>query len=800
MKFTLSWLKDHLETEASLAEITDWLTMLGLEVEEVHDPSADFADFRCAVVTEAKPHPDADRLQVCMVDTGSETVQVVCGAPNARAGLKGVFAPSGVTVPGTGLHLKKTKIRGVESNGMLLSERELGLSEEHDGIIELPEDSAVGAPAADLLGLGEPVIELAITPNRGDCLGVRGVARDLAAAGLGTLKPFDPPETKDSFDSPVAWKRDLPDDAGGACPMVVGRSFRGVKNGASPKWLQDRLIAIGLRPISALVDITNYVTFDLGRPLHVFDIAKVQGDLTMRFAGDGETIDALDGREYTLEDGMTVIADEAGPQAIGGIMGGEPSGCTETTTDVFLEVALFDPIRTAATGRKLGIESDARYRFERGVDPESALWGAAAASAMILELCGGEASTLTIAGDMPRSERTATLRTGRLGTFGGVEIPPEEARTILDRLGFETAMADGFITTQIPSWRPDIEGEHCLVEEVLRVWGYDRIPAIPLERETALPTPALSAPQRRVAFARRALAGRGMVEAVTWSFTGKATAALFAEPAESLVLANPISADLDVMRPSALANLITAAQRNADRGYPDLALFEIGAAWRDDTPEGQDTVAAALRHGRTGPRHWAREPRAVDAFDAKSDALAVLSQCGAPVENLQVTRDAPGYYHPGRSGALRLGPNVLAYFGELHPRVLRRLDAAGPAAGAEVFVDRIPRPKGRVTRTRPALKASPFQPVTRDFAFLVESGVEAGALQRAARNADRVLIVDVGVFDVFEGEALGEGQKSVAISVTLQPDDHTLTEAEIEAVSAEIVGNVGKQTGGTLRS
>jgi len=799
MKFTLSWLKDHLETDASLAEITNWLTMLGLEVEDVHDPAADFAAFRCALVIEAKPHPDADRLQVCTVDTGDGTEQVVCGAPNARAGLKGVFAPSGVTVPGTGLLLKKTRIRGVESNGMLLSERELGLSEDHEGIIELPGDADVGAPVAGLLGLDEPVIELAITPNRGDCLGVRGVARDLAAAGLGTLKPFGPPETDGTFDSPVVWKRDFPEGAGDACPMVVGRAFRGVKNGPSPKWLQDRLTAIGLRPISALVDITNYITFDLGRPLHVFDMARIRGDLTMRFARDGETIAALDGRSYALGDGMTVIADEDGPQAIGGIMGGEPSGCTDATTDVFLEVALFDPVRTAATGRKLGIDSDARYRFERSVDPESALWGAAAATSMILEICGGEASALTIAGDMPVSDRTATLRTGRLASFGGAEIAPDEARTIFERLGFGTTLAGDVITARIPSWRPDIEGEHCLVEEVLRVWGYDRIPAAAMERETALPAPALNPAQRRVAFARRALAARGMMEAVTWSFTGKATAALFAPPVDALVLANPISADLDVMRPSALANLLPAAQRNADRGYPDLALFEIGAAWRDDTPDGQDTVATALRHGRTGPRHWARAPRAVDAFDAKADAIAVLAQCGAPVDSLQVTRDAPGYYHPGRSGALRLGPNVLAWFGEIHPRVLQRLAAAGPAVAAEVFVDRIPQPKGRPARTRPALDASPLQPVTRDFAFVVEAGVEAGALQRAARNADRSLIVDVGVFDVFEGAALGEGRKSIAISVTLQPVDHTLTEAEIEAVSTKIVANVGKQTGATLR-
>jgi phenylalanyl-tRNA synthetase beta chain len=640
------------------------------------------------------------------------------------------------------------------------------------------------------------VIELAVTPNRSDCLGVRGIARDLAAAGAGRLKPFKGDAVPGRFKSPVQWRRDLPADA---CPMVVGRSFRGVKNGPSPKWLQDRLKAIGLRPISALVDITNYITFDLCRPLHVFDLDRVSGDLTMRFARNGETLQALDGRSYTLEDGMTVIADTKGVLAIGGIMGGEASGCTEKTTSLFLEIALFDPIRTAMTGRKLGINSDARYRFERGLDPQSALWGAEVASRMILDLCGGEASELTMAGEMPDWRRTATLRPDRLKTFGGVDIPADAAAAILDRLGFETKAASGRIVAAVPSWRPDIEGEHCLVEEVLRVHGFDNIQAVPLQRRTALPEPALTPAQRRVALARRQLAGRGMMEAVTWSFMAEAQARLFAEIPESLRLANPISAELDVMRPSILANLATAAKRNADRGSADVALFEVGPAWRDDTPGGQDTVAAGLRHGRMTPRNWAVPVRPVDAFDAKADALAVLAAAGAPVENLQVDRSAPGYYHPGRSGVLRLGPNVLAQFGELHPAVLRGLDVDGPVAGFEVFLGRVPLPKSKTGRARPPLDASPFQSVSRDFAFVVAGDILADSVVRAAQAADKALITDVAVFDVFEGEALGAGRKSVAISVTLQPRQATLTDAEIEAVAGKIVANVEKRAGGTLR-
>ena len=799
MKFTLSWLKDHLETGAALDEIAERLTMLGLEVEAIEDPGAEFADFTAGRVIEATRHPDADRLRVCTVETKNGAVQVVCGAPNARTGLIGVFAPSGAHIPGAALDLKKTKIRGVESNGMLLSERELGISDEHDGIIELPEGTAVGTAAATVLGLDEPVVELAITPNRGDCLGVRGVARDLAAAGVGTLKPFDPEKIPAAFESPVKWRRDFPDGAGDACPLVVGRSFRGVKNGPSPQWLQDRLKAIGLRPISALVDIANYVAFDLGRPLHVFDSDKIDGDLTIRFARDGEKIAALGGETYTLDSEMTVIADENGVQGIAGVMGGEASGCGDDTTNAFLEVALFDPIRTAMTGRKLDILSDARYRFERGVDPESAYWGAEVAARTILDLCGGEASGLTVAGEMPDWRRTATLRPARLANFGGVDVPVEDAVAILDRLGFAPAQENGVIAAKVPPWRPDVEGEHCLVEEVLRVHGYDKVPAAGMDRATVLPPPALDASQRRAALAKRALAGRGMLEAVTWSFMAREEAALFGETPNDLDLANPISADLDVMRPSVVANLLSAATRNADRGYPDVALFEVGPAWRDDTPKGQDIVAAGLRQGRAARRHWREPVRSVDAFDAKGDAQAVLAVARAPVDKLRVTTDAPGYYHPGRSGVLRLGPNVLAHFGELHPAVLRRWDSSEAAVAFEVFLDRAPPPKAKSGRARPALDASHFQPVTRDFAFLVGADVPAETIVRAAQGADKSLIAEVGVFDVFEGDPVGEGCKSVAIAVTLQPMERTLTDGDIDAVSAKIVANVEKRTGGALR-
>ena len=800
MKLTLAWLKDHLETGAALGEIAEKLIGLGLEVESIADRAKGLAPFTIAFVVEAKPHPNADRLRVCIVDTGRERVQVVCGAPNARTGMKGVFAPVGSHIPGTALDLERGVIRGVESNGMLCSEREMGLSDEHSGIIELPADAPLGDSFAGYLGLDDPVIDVAVTPNRGDCLGVRGIARDLAAAGLGRLK--DDPRmaaVRGGFASPIKWRLALPEDAKSACPFVVGRFFRKVSNRASPRWLQDRLRAIGLRPISALVDITNYVTFDLGRPLHVFDADKLAGDLTMRLARPGETLAALNGKSYTLDEGMTVIADEKGVAGLGGIVGGEASGCTEATENVFLEVALFDPIRTALTGRKLAIESDARYRFERGLDPTSAIWGAEVAAHLIGELCGGEASETVSAGALPEWRRTIALRQDRVLTLGGADISVPEQTRILTALGYEVGTRARELAVVPPPWRGDATREPDLIEDILRVYGYDRIVAVPLPLEGALPRLALTASQRRARAVKRGLAARGLMEAVTWSFANSQHAALFGGGNPALALANPISSDLDVMRPSILPNLIAAAGRNADRGFKDLALFEVGPQYADDTPKGQALVAAGVRAGLASPRHWAAAAREVDAFDAKADALAAIAEAGGPAEP-QVTTDAPAWYHPGRAGTLRLGANVLASFGVLHPKVLRRMDVKGPMVAFEVFLDRIPRPRAKAGKMRPLFEPSPFQPVERDFAFVVDAGVEAERLVRAAKAADKSLITEVGVFDVYQGPNLPPGKKSLALSVRLQPVERTLTEEEIDAVGKRIVAAVAKATGGVLRS
>jgi phenylalanyl-tRNA synthetase beta chain len=799
MKLTLGWLKDHLESEAPVEEIAARLTAIGIEVEAVVDRARELAPFVVASVIEAKPHPNADRLRVCIVDTGGARVQVVCGAPNARSGMKGVFAPVGTHIPGTGLDLQKGVIRGVESNGMLCSEREMGLSEDHEGIIELSADAPLGAPFAKIAGLDDPVIDVAITPNRADCLGVRGIARDLAAAGLGRLKPDPRTEPLPGrFASPIRWRLAFPEGEERACPFVAGRYFRGLENGPSPRWMQDRLRAIGLRPISALVDITNYVTFDLNRPLHVFDAKKLAGDLTMRFARNGESFAALNGKSYELDEGMTVISDGDCVHGLAGVIGGEASGVGEATREVFLEVALFDPVRTAATGRKLQIESDARYRFERGLDPTSALWGAEVAARLIGELCGGEASEVVSAGALPEWRREIALRPERCRTLGGLDLPGSAQRGILEALGYETREEGKRIAVVPPPWRGDVGGEPDLTEDILRIHGYDAIEPMPLPSETALPRLALTPGQRRVRAVKRGLAARGLMEAVTPSFMSKRFVGHFGGTI-LLELANPMSGDLDAMRPSILPNLIAAAGRNADRGFADLALFEVGPQFIDDTPEGQSTVAAGLRAGRTGPRHWARPPRAVDPFDAKADAIAAILEAGGPVE-LKVLAEAPTWYHPGQSGALMLGDVILAWFGTLHPDALALMDVKGPMVGFELFLDHMPLPRTKASKTRPLLKASPFQPVERDFAFVVDEQVEAQALLRAARGADRALITEVSVFDVYSGAGVPAGKKSLALSVRLQPTERTLTEMEIDAIGKKIVAAVAKATGATLRT
>jgi phenylalanyl-tRNA synthetase beta chain len=805
MKFTLSWLKEHLDTKASLEEITETLSRIGLEVEDVHNPAERLAPFRIAHVVEAKQHPDADRLRVCMVDTGEGApVQVVCGAPNARTGIKGVFAPPGTHIPGTGLDLKPGVIRGQQSNGMLCSERELQLSQEHDGIIELPEDAPVGAPYAQWAGLDDPVIEIAVTPNRGDALSVAGVARDLSAAGLGTFldKRADPVPGR--FSCPVNVTLDLPGEAAKNCPAFALRLVRGVRNGPSPDWLQNRLKEIGLRPIDALVDITNYMTYDRGRPLHVFDAAKVEGDLVVRLARQGETLLALDGRTYALDESMTVIADATGPESIAGIMGGEETGVTETTTDVLIESALWDPIDIAETGRALSIHSDARYRFERGVDPSFTIPGLEMATRLVLDFCGGEPSEITLAGEIPEPEHIIDFDPKEVSRLAGIGVPWAEAKAILDRLGFWTVGREAPYRVAIPGRRPDVSMAADLVEEIVRIVGVDRVPSTPLPKLDAVPRPVLNLGQKRERSAKRLLAARGLVEAITWSFIPETQAQLFGGGTPNLVLDNPISSELSTMRPSLLPGLVAAAQRNADRGSPDLALFEVGQVFAGDAPEDQKRIAAGLRRATAKPngagRHWSGNAGPVDAFDAKADAMALLADLGAPVDKLQTTRDAPGWYHPGRSGTLRLGPKLaLAHFGELHPAALKALDAQGPVVAFELFLDALPEPKAKPTRAKPALQASDLMPVTRDFAFLLDREVEAERVLRAATGADKALIAKVEVFDVYEGDRLPADKKSLAIAVTLQPRGKTLTDEEIDAVAGRIVGAVEKATGAQLR-
>jgi phenylalanyl-tRNA synthetase beta chain len=797
MKFSMQWLIKELETTASVQEIADGLTRVGLEVESIEDPAETLKDFVVAQVTDAKQHPDADRLRVCQVDTGSGSVEVVCGAPNARTGIKVVFAKDGSYIPGTGITLKKSKIRGVTSNGMLLSAREMGLGDDHAGIVELPEAAVIGSPAATAMGLNDPVFDISVTPNRADCLGVRGIARDLAAVGLGTLKPFAVKKVEGKFQSPIKVHLDFPPDAKSACPQFVGRYFRGVKNKPSPAWLADKLKVVGLRPISALVDITNLMTLAYCRPLHVFDADKVSGDLHARLARSGETLKALDGKTYALDDQMTVIADDRVPQGLAGVMGGEESGVSDTTTNVFLETAYFDPVRTAMTGRKLGIISDARYRFERGIDPAFLIDATELATSLILGVCGGEASEIVIAGEEPKWQRHYHLRQARVKGLGGVDVPADKIEKILTDLGFGvTKTGDGW-DCAVPSWRADIVGEADLVEEVIRINGFDNIPAVSLTRTTSLPTGAVNLAQERRSRARRALVARGLTEAVTYSFIKGDQAELFGGGAKSLHLTNPISADLDVMRPSLLPNLIAASGRNAARGIFDVALFEVGPQYKDETPQGQTIAATGIRTGQAIQRNWSEPARKVDAFDAKADVEALLEQLNAPA-GLKIEPGAADWFHPGRSGSLRMGNVLVAQFGEIHPRILKAMDVDGPIVAFELFLDAIPLPKSRGT-AKPKLDLAALQPLDRDFAFVVDAGVAADAVARAAANADKALIVNAGVFDVFEGKDIPTGKKSVAVAVTIQPKDATLTEAEIDALSQKIVANVAKQTGGTLR-
>ncbi|PIT02647.1 phenylalanyl-tRNA synthetase subunit beta [Bradyrhizobium nitroreducens] len=801
MKFTLSWLKDHLETDEPLDKLAEKLTMIGLEVENIEDKAKALKPFTIAKVISAEQHPNADRLRVCMVDTGDggAPVQVVCGAPNARAGLVSVFSPPGTYIPGKDITLGVGTIRGVESRGMLCSAAELQISNDHDGIMELPTDAPIGAAYAEWAGLGDPVVEINLTPNRQDCTGVHGIARDLAAADMGKFKDPVIKPIKGEFPCPV---KVTVEDAN-LCPGFALRLVRGVKNGPSPEWLQKRLTAIGLRPINALVDITNFMTYDRARPLHVFDARKVKGNLVVRRARDGETLLALDGRTYNLDPATCVIADEHGVESLAGIMGGEASGCDENTTDVLIESALWNEINIAQTGRKLGINSDARYRFERGVDPAFMVPGLELATKLVMEMCGGTPSENVVVGKSFGDDRVIEFPITEVRRLSGIEVPQPEMKRILTHLGFMMAGPGPVVKVAVPSWRSDVHGKADIVEEIVRIFGVDKVPMTPFERGEDARKPVLTQLQLRTRRARRALASRGIIEAVTWSFITKAAAELFGGGQRELEVANPIASDLSDMRPTLLAGLIGAAQANANRGVNDVALFEVGQIFKGDRPQDQFLAASGVRRGFASSeglgRHWTGSAQA-DVFDAKADALAVLAASGAPMQALQIVAGGPKWLHPGRSGTIQIGPqNVLGYFGEVHPRALEALGADGPLVVFEVILDRIPEAKKKPTRAKPVIELSAFQPVSRDFAFIVDRGVKAADIVRAAQGVDKKLIAGVNVFDVYEGKGIDDGKKSIAVAVTLQPREKTLTDQEIDGVAAKIVAEVTKKTGGVLR-
>ena len=803
MKFSLSWLKQYLETEATIEEIAAKLNAVGLEVEGIEDPTEKLAGFRVAKVLTATRHPDADKLQVLSVDTGEgDPLQVVCGAPNARAGMIGVLGLPGATVPANGLVLKKSAIRGIESNGMMCSTRELELGEDHDGIIELPEDAPVGTAFAEYHG-ADPVIDVAITPNRPDCMGVYGIARDLAAAGMGMLKPIEQLDLPSSFACPVEVRTDDPE----GCPAFYGRVIKGVKNGPSPQWLQERLTAAGQRPISALVDATNYLMLAYGRPAHAYDLAKLNGAVVARRAKDGETVLALNEKEYTLDSGMTVIADDSGVHDIAGIMGGEHSGCGDETTDILLEIAYFDPERIAQTGRKLNLTSDARGRFERGIDPNFLDQGLAHLTRLIQTLCGGEASEVVRAGAAPTTPKIVHFDPALTEKLGGVSIKPDEQRRILESLGFSVVVEKagfekGWAVTA-PGWRPDVDGAPDLVEEVVRIHGLDKIESVALPRAEGIARPTATPGQKLERRVRRAAAARGLHEAVTWSFLPQAEADFFADGNGGLwALSNPISEDMKVMRPSLLPGLLSAAKRNLDRGASSLRLFELGRRYLRGNGGASDERMAlgVVLAGEKTARGWATgKAVGFDAYDAKAEALALLAEAGAPADKLQVMGEAGSQFHPGQSGTLRLGPkNVLARFGMLHPTAAKAFDIDGPVALAEIYLDAIPGKKGAASFARTQYAPPALQAVTRDYAFLVPVDLPAADLVRVVQGADKANIVSARLFDDFRGQGVPEGQKSLALEVVLQPLEKSYKDADLKAITDKVTAAAAK-LGAVLR-
>ena len=798
MKFTLSWLKEHLDTTVSLRDITDKLNSIGLEVDDVVNLADTLKDFKVAKIISAEKHPNADRLKVCSIDTGADVpVQIVCGGPNARAGINVVLASPGTEIPSNGMVIKKSKVRDVESLGMLCSASELGLGEDNGGIIELPDSAEIGGNVAQALNLNDPMIDIDITPNRPDCLGIRGIARDLAAAGLGTLKPLKDQQVNKSGQSPIRVKFDFPTESANACPLFVGCYIKGVKNGPSPDWLRNKLTSIGAKPISKLVDVTNYMTFDRARPLHVFDADRIYGDLTLRLSQGGEEFKALDEETYNLAKDDIIICDEKEIVSLAGVMGGLDSGCQDDTINVYVECALFDPIMITKTGRTHNIISDARFRFERGVDPVSTLSGMEKAIEMIVDLCGGTASELVFTGQEPTWQHQTTLRLSRFKKLTGFSLAPEQMITYLEALGFNVRQNDSSLICDVPSWRADITREEDIIEEIIRLHGIDNLPAVDLPVIDHTFHSPLSIRQIRSHATRRQMAKRGLKEAVTWSFISEKQAAVFGGLKEELKLLNPISQDLSHLRQSIVPTLLEGVHKNLNQGLGHANLFEVGPVYTSLADDGQALCLTGVRSGATCTDHWQKKAHNFDVYDVKADLLAALAECGVSADNVQIGTETPSWYHPGRSGVIRQGfKQIFGYFGELHPNVLKNLDIDVPVMAFELFISNIPeKQKPKKAKYEPSI----YQPLERDFAFVVSQDIAAEQVLEAAQKADPKLITNVSLFDVYAGKGIPDDHKSLAIKINIQPIQATLTEEEITQISNKVIANVEKKTGGKLR-